>query len=70
VELAALPKNRDEQKLLEAMGRETANVHAAARAAIQTDLQARHGKWLRKAAEAMAAATQDDWKHWRKALAG
>ena len=28
VELAALPKDRDEQKLLQAMGQETANVHA------------------------------------------
>ena len=28
VELAALPKDRDEQKLLHAMGQETANVHA------------------------------------------
>ena len=27
VELAALPKDRDEQKLLQAMGQETANVH-------------------------------------------
>ena len=28
IELAALPKDRDEQKLLHAMGQETANVHA------------------------------------------
>ena len=70
VELAALPKDRDEQKLLRAMGQETANVHAGdgqARAAIQKDLQQRHGSWLRKAAEAMAEATQEDWKQWRKA---
>jgi hypothetical protein len=70
VELASLPKDRDEQKLLYAMGQETANVHAGdgqAKAAIQKDLQERHGKWLCKAAEAMAEATQDDWKDWRKA---
>ena len=42
VELAALPKDRDEQKLLHAMGRETANIHAGddrAKAAIRADLQ-------------------------------
>ena len=42
VELAALPKDRDEQKLLHAMGQETANVHAGdaqAKAAIRADLQ-------------------------------
>ena len=69
VELAALPKDRDEQKLLHAMGQETANVHTgdgSAKAAIQTDLQQRHSHWLRKAAEAMAEATQEDWKEWRK----
>ena len=69
VELAALPKDRDEQKLLHAMGQETANVHAGdaqAKAAIQADLQQRHAHWLGKAAEAMAEATQEDWKQWRK----
>ena len=70
VELAALPKDRDQQKLLHAMGQETANVHAAdgqSKAAIQADLQKRQGKWLRKAAEAMGEATQEDWKQWQKA---
>ena len=45
VELAALPKDRDEQKLLHAMGQETANVHAGdgqAKVAIRADLQERH----------------------------
>jgi hypothetical protein len=70
VELAALPKDRDEQKLLQAMGQETANVHlgdGCARAAIQADLEKRHGHWLQKAAEAMAEATQQDWHQWRTA---
>jgi hypothetical protein len=70
VELGAIPKDRDEQKLLHAMGQETANVHVGdglSRAAIQADLQERHGKWLGKAAEAMAEATQEDWRQWRKA---
>lgn len=69
VELAALPKDRDEQKLLRAMGQETANVHAgdvAMKAGILYDLQQRRGHWLRKAAEAMADSVEDDWKQWKK----
>ena len=69
VELAALPKDRDEQKLLHAMGQETANVHVGdgrAKAAILADLQQRHSHWLRKAAEAMADDTENDWKQWKK----
>ena len=69
VELAALPKDRDEQKLLHAMGQETANVHAGdarARTAILADLPKRNSHWLQKAAESMAAATLDDWKQWHK----
>jgi hypothetical protein len=69
VELTAIPKDRDEQKLLHAMGQETANVHAGdakTRATILADWQGRHSHWLRKAADAMAAATQEDWKLWRK----
>ncbi|MGO8691494.1 MAG: DUF2252 family protein [Thermoguttaceae bacterium] len=70
VELAAMPKDRDEQKLLRTMGQETGNVHvgdSAARAVIQKDLAQRHGHWLRKAAQDMADATEEDWKEWRKA---
>lgn len=69
IELSALPEDRDERKLLRAMGWETANVHAGdaeAKAAVQADLRQHHGQWLRKAAEAMAQATEDDWKQWRK----
>jgi len=69
VELAALPKDRDEQKLLHTMGQETANVHAGdgqAKAAILADLQKRHSQWLGKAAEAMTEAIQEDWKQWWK----
>jgi hypothetical protein len=68
IELASLPKDRDELKLLHAMGRETANVHLGdqpAIAAVRADFERRPSKWLRKAAEAMAAATEDDWKQWK-----
>jgi hypothetical protein len=68
--LESLPKDRNELKLLTAMGRETANIHlgsgAAAKAAIGHDLEKRDRKWLRKAAEAMVASVRDDWRQWRK----
>jgi hypothetical protein len=69
VELAGLPKDRDELKLLRAMGQETAHVPLGdkpAADAIRADLDARHAKWLRKAADAMAHATEGDWNEWRK----
>ena len=69
VELAVLPKERDEEKLLRAMGQETANVHVgdgAMKTAILQDLKQQPGKWLQKAAEAMADCTEDDWKKWKK----
>ncbi len=69
VELASLPKDRDELRLLRAMGQETANVHLGDRqatAVIRRDLERRPSKWLLKAAQEMAAATEDDWKAWEK----
>jgi hypothetical protein len=69
IELASLPKDRDELKLLRAMGQETAHVHLGDRratAAIRSDLERRPAKWLREAAEEMADATEDDWKQWKK----
>jgi hypothetical protein len=69
IELAALPKTSDELKLLRAMGWETANIHIGAPTAKQNllkDLNQRPPKWLRRAAEAMADATIDDWKNWVK----
>lgn len=70
IELSALPKERDEARLLSAMGWETANVHLgtpSAVAAVRRDLKGRKPDWLRLAAAAMTAATVDDWKAWRSA---
>jgi len=70
IELSALPAERDEERLLYAMGWETANVHLGSSeksAAVKRDLRARRGRWLHKAAKAMADATSEDWKDWRKA---
>jgi len=68
IELAMLPKSRNEKRLLEAMGRETANLHlgsSSAMGAVRADLKARPKGWLLKAARAMVAATVADWKTWR-----
>jgi len=69
VELSALARSRDEEKLLWAMGLELANIHLGTPGAaprILRDLENRKGKWLRQATETMTAATWRDWKDWRK----
>jgi Uncharacterized protein conserved in bacteria (DUF2252) len=67
VELATLPKGRDEYKLLEAMGRETANVHLGSRRAVEKvkrDLSKQPQGWLHEAAKKMVQATTRDWHEW------
>ena len=67
IELTALPRRRDEGKLLYAMGWETANVHLGDHKVlkdIQRDLAKRKAKWLRNATKAMTRATLTDWKDW------
>jgi hypothetical protein len=69
IDMADLPKKRDEETLLRAMGREVANVHLGSRpriGAVVHDLQRRTGNWLRTAAKDMAEATRQDWKTFRK----
>lgn len=66
--MESLLKVQDELKLLRAMGWETANVHLGTRAAlgkIRQDLANQPARWLRKATEAMAKATTQDWKEWK-----
>jgi len=68
IELALLPKKRDEGRLLHAMGWETANVHLGSRRkqqSVRRDLAKRPAKWLRTATKAMGQATKNDWKEWR-----
>ena len=63
-----MPKERDETKLLRAMGFETANVHLGSRGAakrILRDLEKRPADWLHKAATAMVKATTADFNEWR-----
>jgi hypothetical protein len=70
IEIADLPRKRDEQTLLHAMGTEAANVHLGSARhidRIKADLQRRRANWLRVAAKAMAEATRHEWKAYRKA---
>lgn len=68
IELRHLPRSRDEEKLVWAMGMELANLHLGSGRSIpgiREDL-ARLGRgWLLEMAERMVAVTQSDWKAWR-----
>jgi Uncharacterized protein conserved in bacteria (DUF2252) len=67
IELNELPKKRDEQKLLRAMGWETANLHLGTRrVGIRADLQTRPRRWLDEAATAMADAVGNEWRQWTR----
>jgi hypothetical protein len=68
IELAALPRERDEMRLLHAMGFETGNVHLGSKQAqaVQRDLRKRGTSWLVYAAGEMVKAVTDDWDDWRK----
>ena len=69
IELEALGTSRGECRLLDAMGRETANIHvgtAEKRRAILKDLSKRKGNWLVNAAQTMAKAMEKDWREWKK----
>jgi hypothetical protein len=69
IEIATLPKKRDEERLLYCMGWETANIHLGSKHAVpalKRDLARRKNRWLHKAAKAMLQVTLDDWKFWRR----
>lgn len=69
VELVDLPRDRDERRLLAAMGAETANVHLGDRGAvkrIRADLRRRSPAAFVRAASAMADALARDWRDYRR----
>jgi hypothetical protein len=69
IEIDDLPKERDEEVLLHAMGSEAANVHlGSGRQAkrIVNDLRRRKANWLRTAAKDMAKTIEGEWKEFRK----
>jgi hypothetical protein len=68
ITLNALPKKRDERRLLQAMGGETANIHLGSvdAKALLADLKRRDKRWLYDAASKMAEDITEDWRTWRK----
>jgi hypothetical protein len=69
IELSVLPTNRDELRLLSAMGWETANVHlgtAEARNSVRHHLNHMKPNWLFAAAKNMEKAVTSDWRAWKK----
>jgi hypothetical protein len=68
IDMASLPEERDEIRLLRGMGFETANVHLGNTKArtILKHLGKLPDSWLQKAAAKMAAAVSADWEEWRK----
>jgi len=68
IELAALPAEHDELRLLYAMGWETANVHLGSVKAkvLARDLEKRPKGWLYRAARAMEKAMLADYEEYRK----
>ena len=59
---ADLSHERDEWRLLRAMGLETGNVHLGGRAPIAGDLRRRGGRWLEHSAETMAGLVEAEWR--------
>lgn len=69
IELSMLPKRRDEKRLLEAMGFETANIHLGSWTAIKAlrrDISRRKFGWLIFAAKKMSDCVMKDWEEWRR----
>jgi hypothetical protein len=68
IELSELGPERDEKRMLHAMGWETGNIHLGTPSATQAvleDLKARKKNWLVKAAGKMVKVTLKDWELWR-----
>jgi hypothetical protein len=60
----------DLERVLHAMGGETANIHlgtSGTAGAILRDLEKRPEEWLKQAARIMADEIEEDWKKWRRA---
>ena len=69
IELSALPKERDELRLLHAMGWETANVHLGTTQprVLRADLKKRPRGWLLEAARRMEKAVEADFEEYAQA---
>ena len=68
IELASLPKERDEYRILYNMGWETANVHLGTPRAtrnVTRDLTRRPSRWLHTNAKTITKVLNRDWKDWK-----
>ena len=71
IELDTLPRDREELRLLSAMGWETANIHLGSSSAlkpIRQYLNRLKPNWLSSAARDMATAVTEDWRAWKKSM--
>jgi len=70
VELASLPADRDELKLLYSMGWETANIHLGSASVknVRKHASTLKENWLGSAAKKMINAVNQDWHDWRKSM--
>jgi uncharacterized protein (DUF2252 family) len=69
IELSVLPSDRDERRLLSAMGCETGNIHLGtidAQKYIRRHLSRLKPNWLFAAAKEMEKAVTSDWHDWKK----
>ena len=69
IELAMLPANREDCRLLSSMGYETGNIHLGSPKVIksvQKHLKRQKGNWLLKSATEMVKAVKKDWEVWRQ----
>lgn len=71
IELADLPRKRQEIALFRAMGWEVANVHlgSASAADVGKHLDSLPRRWLTEACELMLSTVQTDFHHWRRHMA-
>jgi hypothetical protein len=70
IELAMLPANREDCRLLSSMGYETGNIHLGspkAIKAVQKHMKRQKAGWLLEASSQMAKAVKKDWHAWRSA---
>ena len=68
LDLGDLPGQQDAERLLRAMGKETANIHLGSPEAIpgiRSHLKSLRKEWLLTAARTMAEAVREEWKEWR-----
>jgi len=71
IDLSVLPRDRDDVRLLNAMGWETANIHLGSRKArerIRRHLGRMRSNLLSCAAKDMAEAVHEDWQMWRSRM--